>query len=109
MCLGIPGKIIETYDLAGLLMGKVDFGGVIKEACLAYVPEAKVGDYTVIHVGFAISVIDEEEAFRSLELLHEMGDLDEELGVELGAIQLPTQRKTQTDPSAAPRGNSGDA
>lgn len=109
MCLGIPGKIIETYDLAGLLMGKVDFGGVIKEACLAYVPEAKVGDYTVIHVGFAISVIDEEEAFRSLELLHEMGDLDEELGVALGSIQLPSRMKDPSSPADPSSGDSGEA
>lgn len=83
MCLGIPGRITEIYEIAGLKMGKVDFGGVMKEACLEYIPDVKVGDYTVIHVGFAISRIDEEEAFRSLELLREMGELDEELGLDL--------------------------
>jgi hydrogenase expression/formation protein HypC len=61
-------------------MGKIDFGGVIKEACLAYVPEAKVGDYTIVHVGFALNVIDEEEAQKTLDLLSEIGALDEELG-----------------------------
>jgi hydrogenase expression/formation protein HypC len=80
MCLGIPGKIIEVYETNGLPMGKIDFGGVIKEACLAYVPEAKVGDYTIVHVGFALNVIDEEEAQKTLDLLSEIGALDEELG-----------------------------
>jgi hydrogenase expression/formation protein HypC len=80
MCLGIPGKIIEVYETSGLPMGKIDFGGVVKEACLAYVPEAHVGDYTIVHVGFALNVIDEEEAQKTLELLSEIGALDEELG-----------------------------
>lgn len=80
MCLGIPGKIVETYEANGLKMGKIDFGGVVKEACLAYVPEAEVGDYTIIHVGFALNIIDEEEANKTLELLHEIGMIEEELG-----------------------------
>ena len=79
MCLGIPGKIIEVYETNGLPMGKIDFGGVIKEACLAYVPEARLGDYTIVHVGFALNVIDEEEAQKTLDLLSEIGALDEEL------------------------------
>jgi hydrogenase expression/formation protein HypC len=84
MCLGVPGKIIETYEAGGLRMGKVDFGGVTREACLAYVPEAEVGDYTVIHVGFAISRLSEEEAQASLEILQEIADLEQELGVGSG-------------------------
>jgi hydrogenase expression/formation protein HypC len=80
MCLGIPGKIIEVYEANGLKMGKVDFGGVIRETCLAYVPEAQVGDYTIVHVGFALNIIDEEEAQKTLELLDEIGALGEELG-----------------------------
>ncbi len=80
MCLGIPGKIIEIYERDGLRMGKVDFGGIVREACLAYVPEAQIGDYTIIHVGFAINVIDEHEAQQTLALLDEIGALDEELG-----------------------------
>ncbi len=73
MCLGIPGKVIEIYEAGGIRMGKVDFGGgVIREACLEYVPEVQVGDYTIIHVGFAISRIDEEEARRTLDMLAEM-------------------------------------
>ncbi|MBN1564080.1 MAG: HypC/HybG/HupF family hydrogenase formation chaperone [Anaerolineae bacterium] len=80
MCLGIPGKIIEIYEANGLKMGKIDFGGVIKESCLAYVPEAQVGDYTIVHVGFALNIIDEEEAHKTLELLSEIGAIEEELG-----------------------------
>lgn len=80
MCLGVPGKIIEIYETNSLSMGKIDFGGVTREACLAYVPEAQVGDYTVIHVGFALHLISEEEAQETLELLKqiaEAGDRDE--------------------------------
>jgi len=75
MCLGIPGKVIEVRDEGGLKMGRVDFGGVRKEACLAYVPEVEPGDYVIVHVGFAISHVDEDEALRTLELLAEMGDM----------------------------------
>jgi hydrogenase expression/formation protein HypC len=85
MCLGVPGKIIEIYAAGGLRMGKVDFGGVVREACLEYVPEAEVGDYTVIHVGFAISLLSEEEALASLETINELIDLTNELGPEPGA------------------------
>ncbi len=80
MCLGVPGKIIEKYQVGDLPMGKVDFGGVVREACLAYVPEAEIGDYTVIHVGFAISRLSEQEAMESLETLREMMRLEDELG-----------------------------
>ena len=81
MCLGIPGKIIETYEAGGLKMGKVDFGGVVREACLEYVPEAGIGDYTVIHVGFAISQLSEDEAQKTLETLREIAGFGEELGL----------------------------
>ncbi|MFQ5617005.1 MAG: HypC/HybG/HupF family hydrogenase formation chaperone [Anaerolineales bacterium] len=89
MCLGIPGKIIETYEAGGLKMGRVDFGSVFREACLEYVPEAKVGDYTVIHVGFAISLLSEKEAHETLELLREIVDLEEELGPEPAEAGVP--------------------
>lgn len=82
MCLGVPGKITEIYESEGLKMGRIDFGGTQREACLAYVPEAAVGDYTVIHVGFAISLLSEEEANLTLETLREMIDIEEELGPE---------------------------
>jgi hydrogenase expression/formation protein HypC len=77
MCLGIPGKIIELYQSNGLPMGKIDFGGVLREACLSYVPTAQVGDYTIIHVGFALNVISEQEAQETLELLRQIGELEE--------------------------------
>ncbi len=80
MCLGIPGRIIEIYEQNGLKMGRVDFGGVVRETCLAYVPEAQVGDYTIVHVGFALNLIDEAEAQKTLELFNQIGLLDEELG-----------------------------
>lgn len=79
MCLGVPGKILSIYERDGLQMGKIDFGGVYREACLAYVPEAQVGDYTLIHVGFALNLIDEEEALETLQLLHEISEFDDQL------------------------------
>lgn len=83
MCLGVPGKIIEIYESGDLPMGKVDFGGVTREACLAYVPEARVGDYTIIHVGFALNLIGEQEAQETLDLLRQVADLGAELGPEV--------------------------
>ena len=79
MCLGIPGRITEIRDEAGLAMGKVDFGGVRKDACLAYLPDIKLGDYVIVHVGFAISQVDEAEALKTLEILGEMGVMEPEL------------------------------
>jgi hydrogenase expression/formation protein HypC len=85
MCLGVPGKIIEVNERNGLLMGKVDFGaGVTREVCLAYIPDAQVGDYTVVHVGFALNILDEAEAQQSLEALKEVVDIEEELGLGYG-------------------------
>ena len=78
MCLAVPGKITSiTGEDPMSRMGKVDFGGILKEACLAYVPEAKVGDYVIVHVGFAISRLDEEEANKVFEYLREMEELSE--------------------------------
>lgn len=78
MCLGIPGKILTLEeDDSGLPVGKVDFSGAVKSVCLAYVPEAAVGDYVVVHVGFAISRLDEAEAKRVFSYLDEMGELKE--------------------------------
>ncbi len=82
MCLGVPGKIVSVYEAGGLKMGKVDFGGVTREACLAYVPDAQVGEYTVIHVGFAISRLSEPEAHASLAALRELVNLEEEIEPE---------------------------
>jgi len=78
MCLGIPGRVVEMRDDTGLPMGVVDFGGVRREVCLAYVAhDVRIGDYVVVHVGFAISKVDEEEARRSYAILKEMSQLDE--------------------------------
>lgn len=72
MCLAIPGKIQEIYEKDGLRMARVDFGGVVREVCLAYVPEARIGDYCLVHVGFALNLMSEEEAQETLMLLKEM-------------------------------------
>jgi hydrogenase expression/formation protein HypC len=80
MCLGVPGKVIDVFEDDGLRMGVVDFGGIRRKACLTYSPEAALGSYVVIHVGFAISVVNEEEAARSYALLEEMGNLE---GIDL--------------------------
>ena len=80
MCLAVPGKVLEIEDRDMTRMAKVDFGGVVKDVCLAYLPDAQVGDYTIVHVGFALNIIDEDEAQKTLELLSEIGALDEELG-----------------------------
>lgn len=77
MCLGIPGKIVETYQEHDVRMGKVDFDGVIRRACLEHVPEAGPGDYVLVHVGFALSKVDEEEAQQIFAMLEEMNQLDE--------------------------------
>jgi hydrogenase expression/formation protein HypC len=79
MCLAIPGKVEEIAEENGLRMGRVNFGGVVKRVCLDYVPEVEVGDYTIVHVGFALSRIDEAEAVKTLEVFRKMGILEEEL------------------------------
>ena len=88
MCLGIPGKIIDIYEANGLRMGKVDFGGVTKEVCLTYVPEARIGNYTVIHVGFALNLLHEDEALETLDLLRQIGSVDEELGEDGARLRI---------------------
>jgi hydrogenase expression/formation protein HypC len=83
MCLGVPGKIVEIYQKEGLSMAKVDFSGVTREACIEHVPEAEVGDYAIIHVGFAISLLSEEEALETMDLLREIMEAGEQAGEEL--------------------------
>ena len=82
MCLAVPGRVIEIIDAGDIAFrrAKVDFGGIRKDVNLAYTPEAEVGRYVLVHVGFAISVIDEAEAQRVFEYLKQMGGLEEELG-----------------------------
>ena len=78
MCLAIPGKLVEIIaHSSGIKMGKANFGGIVKQVCLEYTPEAKVDDYVLVHVGFALSTIDEAEAARTYELLKEMSQLQE--------------------------------
>ena len=78
MCLGIPARVIELYEANGMKMAKVDFGGALKEACMEYLPEVKVGDYTIVHVGFGLSILDEQEALETMELLRQIDALGEE-------------------------------
>lgn len=77
MCLGIPGKIVETYEEHHMLMGKVDFGGVTKRVCLEYTRDVKLGQYVIVHVGFALQVIDEAEAGHVFEFLNQMQALED--------------------------------
>lgn len=79
MCLAIPGQVKDVYERDGMRFGTVDFGGIEKEVALAYVPEIEVGEYAIVHVGFAISRLDEESARRSLELFERIGVLEDEL------------------------------
>jgi hydrogenase expression/formation protein HypC len=96
MCLGIPGKLIEVYEQDGLPMGKVEFGGIVRETCLAYTPEAKVGDYVIVHVGFAISRLDEDEAQEVFSYLDQIGELGE-LEDPQPAGSLPSEQPPQEE------------
>jgi hydrogenase expression/formation protein HypC len=80
MCLAVPGKVTEIYETGSTRMGKVNFDGITKEICLAYLPDIAIGDYTIVHVGFAISKIDEKSALETLQIFRDMGILEEELG-----------------------------
>jgi hydrogenase expression/formation protein HypC len=79
MCLAVPGKVVGVMEEHGLKTARVDFGGITRNACLEHVPEAQVGDYVLVHVGFALQRIDEAEAKRMLAVLEELGSLEEEL------------------------------
>ena len=83
MCLAVPGKILSTVGEDFARMARVSFGGIVKDVSLAYVPESHDGNYVLVHVGFAISVVDETEALRTFEILRQMGEL-EELGPQAG-------------------------
>ena len=82
MCLAIPGKVIALHESNGMRMAKVDFGGITREACVEYVPDTKLGEYVMVHVGFAISKVDEEEAARTYQYLEEMDQLCEIMDTE---------------------------
>ena len=79
MCLAVPGKITEIYPSGGLKMCKVDFGGVFREACIETLPEAKIGDYIIVHAGFALNILSEEEARESLEAFRELDEINEQI------------------------------
>ncbi len=93
MCLGVPGKILTVEpNSVGMTMGKVSFGGVAKEICLAYVPEAQIGDYVIVHAGFALNTLDEAEAMEVFALLKEMGELEDMTRDELAPALNQVER-----------------
>ena len=94
MCLAIPGKVIDTYTQNGMRMAKVQFGGVVRESCLEYVPDTRVGDYVLVHVGFAISRVDEEEAERTYQALAELDQLNELDAPVVEEVDTETRRMT---------------
>lgn len=98
MCLGVPGRVTEIWDDQGTQMARVDFGGVHKEVCLAYVPDIEVGEYTIVHVGFALTKLDEASALETLELFKGLGILDAELNASTGDDASP-ELASSTDPS----------
>ncbi|MBU0484906.1 MAG: HypC/HybG/HupF family hydrogenase formation chaperone [Proteobacteria bacterium] len=83
MCLAVPGKVIEIFEEAGLKMGRLDYGGTVNKVCLEYVPEIELGQYTVVHAGFALSVIDEEEAQKSFEAWREFKESAARAGMDV--------------------------
>ncbi len=80
MCLAVPGKVVEIFEAGGIQMGKMDFDGITKNICLAYIPDIQIGEYAIVHVGFAIEKLDEKTALETLEVFRNMGFLEEELG-----------------------------
>lgn len=84
MCLAVPGKIVDVRDERGTRMATIDFDGIRKDICLAYLPDMEVGEYAIVHVGFAISRVDEASALETLQMFRDLGILDEELGVTGG-------------------------
>ena len=90
MCLAIPGKILSKENIGGVDVGRVQFGAITRQVALGFVPEAEVGDYVMVHVGFAISKVDAEEAQRAYEILEQLGAVEEELGEAEVATRLPS-------------------
>jgi hydrogenase expression/formation protein HypC len=90
MCLAVPGKVLTKENIGGVEVGNVEFGGIVRQVALGFVPEAEVGDYVMVHVGFAISRVDAEEAQRTYEILEQLGALEEELGEE-SAVARPSR------------------
>ncbi len=95
MCLGIPGRIVRVWEDNGIRMADVDFGGAVKDVCLAYLPDAAIGDYTIVHAGFGLTKLDEASALESLRMFQELGMLEDELGIPSTPIppgSLPSVR-----------------
>ncbi len=95
MCLAIPGKVIEIYEEAGLPMGKIDYSGTINKACLAYVPEVKLGQYVIVHAGFAIQILDEDEAEAVFEAFDDVTDHLSKEGYTIENEPLSKKKKAQ--------------
>ncbi len=91
MCLAVPGRVLEVFEENGTTMAEVDFGGVRKRVCLAYLPETEVGEYVIVHVGFAIQRLDEKSAQETLAMFESLGLLDEEFGDPTAQAEQPQQ------------------
>ena len=115
MCLAVPGRVLEISERDGTRIAQVDFGGVSKEVCLEYVPDLQVGEYTIVHVGFALQRLDEQSALETLDLFRQMGELEAEFGDQWGraADQAGLPRpdrapsKETVDSPGAPGGEAG--
>ena len=92
MCLAVPGRIVDVRDERGTRMATIDFDGIRKDICLAYLPDVQVGEYAIVHVGFAISRVDEASAIETLAMIRDLGILDEELGVTGGTVESDVDR-----------------
>ncbi|MEW2419165.1 HypC/HybG/HupF family hydrogenase formation chaperone [Streptomyces nigra] len=103
MCLAVPGKVVAVEDGSDPLTGLIDFGGVRKQACLEYVPDVRVGEYVIVHVGFALQRLDEESAMASLKLFEELGLLEEEFG---DAWQQAAREAGEPAPAGRPESGS---
>ena len=99
MCLAIPGKVIEITDQNGIKMGKIDYAGTMNDACLAYVPEVEIGQYVIVHAGFALNVIDEEDAKKTFELWDEMVEKAAEEGIDIFGMPLSDKKSGEGETS----------
>ncbi|MEV0297483.1 HypC/HybG/HupF family hydrogenase formation chaperone [Nocardia sp. NPDC050710] len=108
MCLAVPGKVLSLHERDGTLMSVVDFGGVHKDVCLQYIPDAAIGDYVVVHVGFAIQRLDEESALETLAEFEHLGVLNEEFGdgfaiaAEQAGLDNPAAEQPREEPEVTP-------
>ncbi|MEU2286964.1 HypC/HybG/HupF family hydrogenase formation chaperone [Streptomyces sp. NPDC013178] len=109
MCLAVPGRVVAIDDRADPLTGTIDFGGVQKQACLEYVPDVRVGEYVIVHVGFALQKLDEESARASLELFEQLGLLEEEFGDAWQQAAQQAGSDAPHAPATVERGESGSA